>query len=553
MASFNINRICCLLLLVLVEWTVPQNVDFDGGDCGREFTVSQFDIFHLKADPNPVTSGGAASCIVKFRTDSSFSVYVQHLSVQDCTAKLFFYDNDNTQKYPVQTLTCLPTTPAGGTFTTRTGNLIVRLDKGSGSTKAYSFNLILTTIEGQVPNQVTDTAGGGVGTGAIIGIAVGVVAFLIIIIAVVCFFVCRQMAQQKEEKMRQLQPSVFTTASSRQPAPPSTTHPNTSGSHLTGRQASIRRSPRTKHFISQGFENRAFSETSNSTDMVESKVSYAIMSDTTVGGKSSIRMHNLQRGELNGSVRRDRSAPDKGLSDDARSSVKFDLRSDSKMGKINAPKSGKARNVHSTASFPSKTTSVQSSQNKENKPQTVSKPSENTVPKPKKSTTEGKNYFREYVNKGYDDDFNRSASLRKSKNRETSSSSHNSSNSYRHMNERHRDTRDVPDKAGRSRSRSESRRENERYRESESDDYYREQQRRSQSVDRSRRRSESRSRRRDDYYDDWESDSDYHSRDERGRSRSVERRSSRGPDRRPSSRHRTRDDYRNHYRSDDSL
>lgn len=76
-------------------------VDFDGGDCGREFTVSQFDIFHLKADPNPVTSGGAASCIVKFRTDSSFSVYVQHLSVQDCTAKLFFYDNDNTQKYPV--------------------------------------------------------------------------------------------------------------------------------------------------------------------------------------------------------------------------------------------------------------------------------------------------------------------------------------------------------------------------------------------------------------------------------------------------------------------
>lgn len=25
MASFNINRICCLLLLVLVEWTVPQN------------------------------------------------------------------------------------------------------------------------------------------------------------------------------------------------------------------------------------------------------------------------------------------------------------------------------------------------------------------------------------------------------------------------------------------------------------------------------------------------------------------------------------------------
>lgn len=75
-------------------------VDFDGGDCGREFTVSQFDIFHLKADPNPVTSGGAASCIVKFRTDSSFSVYVQHLSVQDCTARLFFYDNDNTQKYP---------------------------------------------------------------------------------------------------------------------------------------------------------------------------------------------------------------------------------------------------------------------------------------------------------------------------------------------------------------------------------------------------------------------------------------------------------------------
>lgn len=208
------------LFLFLLAVITPENmgidirVDFDGGDCGREFTVSQFDIFHLKADPNPVTSGGAASCIVKFRTDSSFSVYVQHLSVQDCTARLFFYDNDNTQKYPVQTLTCLPTTPAGGTFTTRTGNLIVRLDKGSGSTKAYSFNLILTTIEGQVPNQVTDTAGGGVGTGAIIGIAVGVVAFLIIIIAVVCFFVCRQMAQQKEEKMRQLQPSVFTTAAS---------------------------------------------------------------------------------------------------------------------------------------------------------------------------------------------------------------------------------------------------------------------------------------------------------------------------------------------------
>lgn len=76
-------------------------VDFDGGDCGREFTVSQYDIFHLKADPHPLTSGGAASCIVKFRTDSAFSVYVQHLSVQDCTARLFFYDNDNTQKYPV--------------------------------------------------------------------------------------------------------------------------------------------------------------------------------------------------------------------------------------------------------------------------------------------------------------------------------------------------------------------------------------------------------------------------------------------------------------------
>lgn len=28
MASFNINRICCLLLLVLVEWTVPQNGKF---------------------------------------------------------------------------------------------------------------------------------------------------------------------------------------------------------------------------------------------------------------------------------------------------------------------------------------------------------------------------------------------------------------------------------------------------------------------------------------------------------------------------------------------
>lgn len=343
------------------------------------------------------------------------------------------------------------------------------------------------------------------------------------------------------------------TASSRQPAAPSTTHPNTSGSQLTGRQASIRRSPRTKHFISQGFENRAFSETSNSTDMVESKVSYAIMSDTTVGGKSSIRANNIQRGELNGSVRRDRSAPDKGLSDDARSSVKFDLRSDSKMGKNNAPKSGKPRNVHSAALVPSKTMSVQRSRNKENEPQTVPKLSQDAAPKPKRSTTEGKNYFREYVNKGYDDEFNRSASLRKSKNRETSSSSHNSSNSYRHMNERLRDTRDVPDRARRSRSRSESRRESERYRESESDDYYREQQHRSRSVDRSRRRSESRSRRRDDYYVDWESDSDYHSRDDNRRSRSVERRSSRGPDRRPSSRHRTRDDYRDHYRSDDSF
>lgn len=61
--------------------------------------------------------------------------------------------------YSQQTLTCLPTTPAGGTFTTRTGNLIVRLDKGSGSTKAYSFNLILTTIEGKSTRFDTLTPG----------------------------------------------------------------------------------------------------------------------------------------------------------------------------------------------------------------------------------------------------------------------------------------------------------------------------------------------------------------------------------------------------------
>ena len=76
------------------------SVDFDGGDCSREFTVSKYDVYYLKADPNPLTSGGAASCTVRFRTSSAFNIYVQSVHVQDCTAKLFFYDNDNTQKYP---------------------------------------------------------------------------------------------------------------------------------------------------------------------------------------------------------------------------------------------------------------------------------------------------------------------------------------------------------------------------------------------------------------------------------------------------------------------
>jgi hypothetical protein len=76
------------------------SVDFDGADCGRTITVSELDVFYLKANPNPIHTGGAASCKVTFHTDTHFSVFVQHLSVKDCTAKLYFYDNDNTQKYP---------------------------------------------------------------------------------------------------------------------------------------------------------------------------------------------------------------------------------------------------------------------------------------------------------------------------------------------------------------------------------------------------------------------------------------------------------------------
>lgn len=50
--------------------------------------------------------------------------------------------------------------------------------------------------------------------------------------------------------------------------------------------------------------------------MVESKVFYVIMLDIIVGGKSLIRMYNFQRGELNGSVWRDRFVFDKGFFDD---------------------------------------------------------------------------------------------------------------------------------------------------------------------------------------------------------------------------------------------
>nr|XP_022300230.1 protein starmaker-like isoform X2 [Crassostrea virginica] len=556
MASLKVNRIVWILVCLLVEWAVPQNVDFDGGDCSREFTVSQYDVYYLKADPNPLTSGGAASCTVRFRTSSAFNIYVQSVHVQDCTAKLFFYDNDNTQKYPSETLTCIPTVEAGGTFQTRTGNLIVRLEKGSGSTKAYSFSVILTTIEGQsVSNQVTDTAGGGVGTGAIVGIAVGVVAFLIIIIVVVCFFVCRQMAQQKEEKMRQ-QPSIFATASSRLATPSSASRPNTSGSQQFNRPASIRRHPRSPRLpISQGFDNRAFSETSNaSTDFVESKVSYAIMSDGSIDGKSSIRPQNSQKRLRNGTVGRDRSAADKGLSDDARSSVKFDLRSESEMANKSNPIVGNYRREQNTTS---KLATVRNTHNKENlqqtgarQPETSTRQPETTAdkPKPKPSTTEGRNYFREYTNKGYEGDLQRAASLRKSgKSRETSSSSHNSSNSNRHLDERPRGHQGTDNRPRRSRSRSESRRDNERYRESESDDYYREHRQRSRSADRSHRRP----RKRDDYYDDLESDSDY--RDGHRRSRSTDRRSYRSPDRRSDSKHRSRNDYYDDYRSDDSF
>ena len=94
-ASWTKQIACILYVLVLLF-----SVDFDGGDCSREFTVSKYDVYYLKADPNPLTSGGAASCTVRFRTSSAFNIYVQSVHVQDCTAKLFFYDNDNTQKYP---------------------------------------------------------------------------------------------------------------------------------------------------------------------------------------------------------------------------------------------------------------------------------------------------------------------------------------------------------------------------------------------------------------------------------------------------------------------
>ncbi|XP_061195194.1 uncharacterized protein DDB_G0283697-like isoform X1 [Saccostrea echinata] len=540
-----VNTMC--VMIGAFEFTV----DFENSaDCGRTITVSDLDVFTLKANPNPTTSGGAASCVVKFNSASQFVVNVQHIDVTDCTARLYFYDNDNTQKFPSQTLSCIPTTGAGQSFRTRTGNLIVRLDKGSGSTKAYSFNLVLTTTKGVVSNNVADTGGGGVGTGAIIGIAVGVVAFLIIIIAVVCFFVCRQMAQQKEEKMRQLQPSVFTTASSRQATAPSAPHLSTSGSQHGTRQGSIRTSQRTKR--SQAFENKAFSDTSNvSADFVGSKASYAIISDGSVDGKSSIRMQNLQRSGRTGSARRDRSVPDKGLSDDARSSVKFDLRSDSELGRISRPLQGdSAKNKIGKNTTPKEF--IRTANGKENdSTKTVDRKSEKTTEKPKKSTTEGKDYFREYTNKGYDEDVGRSGSVRKSKYKESSSSSHNSSNMHEH--------RERKNDVYRSRSKSESRHERERYRESESDDFYMEQRHqdlshRRNSLDRSHRRSDSRTRRRDDFYSDRESDSDDFYRERNRRSKSADRRGNqREPVRRSNSRSRSRSDYYDDYRSDDSF
>ncbi|XP_062607027.1 pre-mRNA-splicing factor CWC22 homolog isoform X2 [Saccostrea cucullata] len=421
-----------------------------------------------------------------------------------------------------------------------------------------TFCLIQATLSqnGVVSNNVADTAGGGVGTGAIIGIAVGVVAFLIIIIAVVCFFVCRQMAQQKEEKMRQLQPSVFTTASSRQATAPSAPHLSTSGSQH-GRQGSTRTSQRTK--TSHAFENKAFSDTSNvSTEFVGSKVSYAIISDGSVDGKSSIRMQNLQRSGRTGSVRRDKSVPDKGLSDDARSSVKFDLRSDSELGRINRPLQGdSSKNKMEKNTTPKEF--IRTTNGKQNdSPKTVDRKPEKATEKPKKSTTEGKDYFREYTNKGYDGDLCRSGSVRKPKYKETSSSSHNSSNSNRHLHE-NRERNDVR----RSRSKSESRYERDRYRDSESDDFYKEQRQRSKtgershrrnSIDRSHRRSDSRSRRRDDYYSDRESDSDDFYRERNRRSRSADRRGNQeGSVRRSNSRSRSRGNYYDDYRSDDSF
>lgn len=92
----------------------------------------------------------------------------------------------------------------------------------------------------------------------------------------------------------------------------------------------------------------------------------------------------------------------------------------------------------------------------------------------KKLIIEGKNYFWEYVNKGYDDDFNCFVSLCKLKNWEISFFSYNFFNSYCYMNECYRDIWDVLDKVGRFWSRLEFCWENERYCEFESDDYYRE-------------------------------------------------------------------------------
>ncbi|KAK3103551.1 hypothetical protein FSP39_020114 [Pinctada imbricata] len=213
----SLRRLLLALLRVACVVAFTTTVDFESDDCGGTFNVQSYDQYRVKAQPLATPAGGADHCKVTFTSAEPFRIYVQDFHTNDCTVTLKFYENDPSQTREKYTLGCPPhEPPSSRVWTTESGTLIVRLDKSSGTTTSYQFELLISIGS----NALSATGGGGaITTGAIIGIIVGVVAFLIIIIALVLYFVCKQMREKKEERMRQMEaqsPPVFTTVTSQE-------------------------------------------------------------------------------------------------------------------------------------------------------------------------------------------------------------------------------------------------------------------------------------------------------------------------------------------------